>query len=89
MHALVERPRAALCAHKLVPIWFNHDLSDMDVATGLWVSNRTDLNRTLVISAYWDIFYENVPRKLREAISFAKKNKFVVMHRCRPYPIAD
>ena len=73
------RPRATIYAHKNMPLWFNHDLSSIDVATCLWVTKEADFPRILVISAYWDIFLEEPPAKLTKSLNYARTNGFQVM----------
>ena len=71
--------RAAIYAHKDIPMWANHDLSDKDVSTCLWVTRDSSLNRVLLISCYWDRFLLSPPPKLIESIEFAQANNFKLM----------
>ena len=64
LHTESGKPRAAIYAHKNMPLWFNHDLSSTDVATCLWVTKEADFPRILVISAYWDILYRGAPSEI-------------------------
>ena len=74
-----EECRAAIYAHKDIPIWMNHELSDKDVASCLWVTRDNSLNRVLVISCYWDRFLLSPPQKLTKAIEFAQANNFKIL----------
>ena len=72
-------PRAAIYAHKEVPIWINHDLSDRDNATCLWITKELGLSRVLVVSSYWDHFILGAPAKLTKAVEYAKSNNFDIL----------
>ena len=61
--APLDECRAAIYAHKDIPIWANQDLSDKDVSTCLWVTRDSNLNRVLLVSCYWDRFLLSPPPK--------------------------
>ena len=46
-HALESDPRAVIYAHREVPMWINHDLSDKDNASCLWITNEPGLGEYL------------------------------------------
>ena len=73
---LVGEPRAAIYAHKHIPLWINHDLSDEDNAACLWVTKEQGLSRVLVISSYWDRFLMEAPAKLTKAVEYAAQNNY-------------
>ena len=71
--------RAAIYAHRDIPMWINHELSDKDVTSCLWVTKDNNLNRVLVVSCYWDRFLLTPPTKLISAIEFAQSNNFKLL----------
>ena len=72
-------PRAAIYAHKDIPVWFNHNLSDSDIVTCLWIRKDNNGTKVMVVSCYWDIFLEEPPKKLEKTINYAKRNKYSVI----------
>ena len=71
--------RAAIYAHREIPLWMNHDLSDSDNAACLWVTKEPSYSRVLVISSYWDRFILDAPQALTKALNYALANNFEVI----------
>ena len=71
--------RAAIYAHREIPLWMNHDLSDNDNAACLWVTKNITASRVLVISSYWDRFVLESPQILTKALNYASANNFEVL----------
>ena len=71
--------RAAIYAHRELPMWMNHELSDKDNTSCLWVTKDIGMGRVLLVSSYWDRFVLNPPQKLIQALEYAKTNNFQVL----------
>ena len=76
LYSRTERPSAAIFALKDIPLWFNCELIDNDVATSLWITKDNNNPKIMLVSCYWDIFVEKPPKKLEKAVLHAKRHNY-------------
>jgi Endonuclease-reverse transcriptase len=70
-------PRAAIVHNPSLEIWQLPQLSDRDCQTAIWRNGKQ--KPIIIISAYWDINYPEVPINIDKAISEARKMKYDVI----------
>jgi hypothetical protein len=63
----------AIIFNPSLDIWAIPHLSDRDCQVAIWYLNK---RLTILVSAYWEINSPNIPDKITQAISYAKRGKY-------------
>lgn len=79
IHAMIDKPRSYIYAHKTLSLWPIEKFCSRDVATALFNPHNPIFGKVVIISLYWDGTFKEIPQEAKNAARYARQNGYTIL----------